>query len=297
MRQTSDDNRVFVPQYHYDAPFSFPNRNALGAPTPAQPPKTADGSPYPPSPLANRVGGSILKRPPSAILHSPATNSFVGDIPQGDDTYDVPPGKSQKARESQTHPALRDPRSGDSMTSLEIFGNGTRAGHFGAQQNKPDAGRLSQDVAASEDGQRTTNHNNGLLQPPQEAHRFSWDPSRFLGQFPARPRQFMRRSLTPHLYSPQDVDLDPTKVDQDHTTAHRQRKIGRLLLLACMLFPPLWFVMACGGFDTFIASWTSGTVRRVGSGERKIALVLATVVCIGAVVGVVVGISVASTAA
>ena len=297
MRQTSDDNPVFVPQYRYDAPFSFPNRNALGAPTPAQPPKTADGIPYPSSSLANRVGGSILKRPPSAILRSPVTDPYVGDIPQGDDMYDMPPGKRQKDRESQTHPALRDLKNGGSMTSLEVFGSGMRAGPFSAEHNRLDTGRSSQDIATSEDGQRTTFRDNGLLQPPQDAHRSGWDPSRFLGQLPARPRQFMRRSLTPHLYNPQDVDMDSTKAGPDHSTAHRQKKIGRLLLLACVLFPPLWFVMACGGFDSFIANWTTGAVRGVGSVERKIALVLATVVCIGAVVGVVVGISMASTAA
>ena len=111
----------------------------------------------------------------------------------------------------------------------------------------------------------------------------------------------MRRSLTPHLYNPQDIALDDRKSDnevQEHNAAHhqRQQKVGRMLLAACLLFPPLWFVIACGGFDSFVVGWTGGAVRGVGSFEKKIALVLATVVGIGAVIGVVVGVSVGATA-
>ena len=111
----------------------------------------------------------------------------------------------------------------------------------------------------------------------------------------------MRRSLTPHLYNPQDIALEDRKADgevQEHNTNHhqRQQKVGRMLLAACLLFPPLWFVMACGGFDSFVVGWTGGAVRGVGSLEKKIALVLATVVGIGAVIGVVVGVSLAATA-
>jgi hypothetical protein len=111
----------------------------------------------------------------------------------------------------------------------------------------------------------------------------------------------MRRSLTPHLYNPQDIALDDSRSDSefqgDSTDYHqRQQKIGRMLLASCLIFPPLWFVMACGGFDSFVVTWTSGNVRGVGSFEKKIALVLATVVGLGAVIGVIVGVSMAATA-
>jgi hypothetical protein len=251
------------------------------------------------------MSGSILQRPPSAVLRSP-----TGSIPQGDDTYDARPKtttapeqhrgtgmpftKSSNDMNSLVHPALRglDPpgkprREIVSMGSLEVFSSGLRDVTFIDERadtsHKP----------ASEDGQRTTS-NNDLLRPPPNAHRTSWDPSRFLSQLPARPKQFLRRSLTPRLYNPQDVDLDQTKFDPVEIR-QQQRTIGRMLLAVCVLFPPMWFVMACGGFDPFITNWTHGAVRKVGGVEKKIALILATVIGLGAVIGVVVGISIAAT--
>ncbi|KAF8254098.1 hypothetical protein K440DRAFT_639877 [Wilcoxina mikolae CBS 423.85] len=324
MRQTPDDNPIFVPQYHYDAPLSFPNRNALGPPAVAKPPpRTADGTTFSSTSFANRMGGSILKRPPSALLRTDSPNS----IPQGDYTFDSRPrtspteqhhssmlvSKSHNDMDSLIHPALRDvpeisgkPREVVSMTSLEMFGNGFRNDRFSELGRGRDT-RDSRDqdpVAEASTGRRVAYGN--LLQPPPATHRrSSWDPARLsarlLHQFPARPKQFMRRSLTPHLYNPQDIALDDNRSDSEfhggETDHHqRQQKIGRMLLASCLIFPPLWFVMACGGFDSFVATWTGGNVRGVGSTEKKIALVLATVVGLGAVIGVIVGVSMAATA-
>jgi hypothetical protein len=251
------------------------------------------------------MSGSILQRPPSAVLRSP-----TGSIPQGDDTYDARPKttaspeqhrgsgmpltRSSNDMNSLIHPALRvlEPprkprREVISMGSLEVFSSGLRGVSFIGERAD------TSHTPASEDGQRTT-CNNDRLRPPSNAQRSSWDPSRFLSQLPARPKQFLRRSLTPRLWNPQDVDLDQTKFDPVESR-QQQRKIGRMLLAACVLFPPMWFVMACGGFDPFITNWTHGAVRKVGGVEKKIALVLATLICLGAVIGVVVGISIAAT--
>jgi len=316
MRQTPDDNPIFVPQYHYDAPLSFPNRNALGPPSVAKPPKTADGTTFSSKSFANRMGGSILKRPPSAMLRTDSPNS----IPQGDYTYDSRPrtspteqhhssmlvSKSHNDMDSLIHPALRDvpeksgkPREVVSMSSLEVFGNGFRNDHFSELGRGRDTRDSNDQDPSASTGRRVAYGT--LLHPPPAAHRrSSWDPSRIL-QFPVRPKQFMRRSLTPHLYNPQDIALDDSRSDSefqgDSTDYHqRQQKIGRMLLASCLIFPPFWFVMACGGFDSFVVTWTSGNVRGVGSFEKKIALVLATVVGLGAVIGVIVGVSMAATA-
>ncbi|KAA8903588.1 hypothetical protein FN846DRAFT_53749 [Sphaerosporella brunnea] len=326
MRQTSDDEPILVPQYRYDVP--FPNRNALSSPNFARPPKTADGNVY--SSLGHRMSGSILRRPPSAILRSP-----VGTIPQGDDTYDLRPkttpdqqrgsgmflSKSYNDMDSLVHPALRasnKPRDVISMTSLEDFSSGLRGVSFTGE--RVDTAGTYRNKPTSEDGQRTTcsnnnnnnnnnnesnnkgnnesknksNNNNDRLRPPPEAQRSSWNSSRFLNQLPVRPREFMRRSLTPHLYNPQDIYIDQSKFDPTENR-ERQQKIGRMLLAVCLLFPPMWFVMAGGGFDPFVANWTRGSIRKVGSIEKRLALILATVVCLGAVIGVVVGVSIAAT--
>ena len=314
MRQTSDDNAMFVPQYRYETPSAFPNRNALSPPTLAQPPKTADGSLYlSTASFGSRAGGSILNRPPSALLRSPVTG-----IPQGDNAYDRRPAtsyaemqrtsdtllsKSYNDVDSLMHPALRNDskakgpiREVVSMGSLEAFGrNFTDDTPF-----KAGAGATRSQRSPSEDWQRVT-YDSNLLQPPQEAHRTSWDRSGFLNNFPVRPKQFLRRSLTPRLYNPQDVSLDSeSKTDQGGEMAgnrERQKTIGRMLLAVCLLFPPLWFVLACGGLDSLVATWTGGAVRGVGSTEKKIALALASVVCVGAVVGIVVGITVGAAGA
>lgn len=74
-----------------------------------------------------------------------------------------------------------------------------------------------------------------------------------------------------------------------------QRRVGRLVMLLCLLFPPLLFVMAGGGMDMAVESVTKGKVKRIGSREKRIALILGTVLAIAVVVAVVVGVSVAVT--
>lgn len=86
-------------------------------------------------------------------------------------------------------------------------------------------------------------------------------------------------------------------VQENEDMAKRQTKIGRMLLFACLIFPPLWVLVACGGFDSAVQSATGGQVRCVGRLEKRIAIVLSTVTMVALVVGVVVGVSVAATAA
>ncbi|KAI5781902.1 hypothetical protein EDC01DRAFT_233980 [Geopyxis carbonaria] len=326
MRRTSNDNPVLVPQYRFQATSAFPNRNALGPPLLANPPKTADGTTFSSMSFANRPSGSILRKPPSAaILRSPVVDSYVS-IPQGDQTYDRRPrtshgGESISSSDSMVHPAFRitsassdssRARKVASMSSLEMFGNGLRLGSAGEPSGQiptgsPSIARTS--FARTEYSEIEEIPGRSIqidrLQPPERSHRSSWDPSRYLGHLTSsrRPSKFLRRSLTPHLYSPQEIGLESMSNKSDGGSSHglsppeldRQKNIGRCLILLCLAFPPLLFVFACGGFDSFIASWTNGQVKRVASTEKKIALILGTFLLVAAVAGIIAGVSLAAT--
>lgn len=310
MRQTSDDKPVLIPQYRYDGQLSFPHRNALIPPALAMPPRSPDGIVYSESSLGNRIGGSILKRPPSAVLRTPTSEEFdLSSIPQGDYTYDgrprtsytenyqfaTPLSKSHNDMDSLIHPALRNlsepvkTREVVSMGSVEVFGSGFRGSPFRPLASQDEISIIRDSAGQPQD----VAFDNNLLQPPPQAKH----TSRFIGQFPVRPKVFLRRSLTPHLYRPQDIAMTDPELQGESGVSYRQRQktIGRLLLVCCILFPPLWFVMACGGFDSFVVTWTNGNVRGVGGVERKIALALAVVVAVGTVIGVVIGLTTASS--
>ncbi|KAI5821488.1 hypothetical protein BZA77DRAFT_7128 [Pyronema omphalodes] len=351
MRQTTDEKPIFVPHYRYDSALSFPNRNALAVPSLAKPPNTSDGMPGSPT-FANRLGGSgsILTRPPSAMLRAESDTSGSNlslAIPQGDFSYDLqhrpktshaetyhPAGHAQD-RQSLIHPALRhDPernvkRDVVSMTGLETLGSQFRnASPFSRLSHGRDADSLEITYAESNRHSQYTQASNDRhvtygesLAPPTPAptktrfsnrfsnrfSRVSWRPPQLLlfQMLPKRPKKFMRRSLTPHLYNAQDIALDKSDtesqmaqmVQENEDMAKRQTKIGRMLLFACLIFPPLWVLVACGGFDSAVQSATGGQVKCVGRLEKKIAIVLATVTMVALVVGVVVGVSVAATAA
>ena len=303
MRQTPDDNPILVPQYRYPSPLSFTNRNALGtaAPAMAKTYPTVEGSIFPAQSLSHRASGSILKRPPGAVLRSPVAEAF--EIPQGDHAYDAGawgsvelhrPGSaisSSDAHFRTSHQPGRDSYA-LSMNSLENFGGG-----FKTVTPKSSADDINRIPSEEHDDRRRVRYSD-LPKEPEPTQRSSWlEPRGRYLQVPRRPRQFLRRSLTPHLYNPQDIDLDRiyTNANEDQglqmLALQEQKRVGRFLLAVCTFFPPLWFVIACGGADSFVASWSNGQVRMIGSMEKKIALVLAGIAGIGALIGVVVGVT------
>lgn len=289
MRQTSGDEPILVPHYRYEVSSAFPNRNALTRPIPAKP-TTADSTKS--STSANSIPGSLLRKPPSAILHGSAVMEPYSPISQGDQVYD----------RSDVHPAFRRSTDNDSEyaasnSHLEAFGGG-----FRAVATAPDGSNI--DITRPDPGTPSIQRLSFTdLPTPEPARRRSWSPAKYLPIPSRRPAKFLRRSLTPHLYSPQDIALEPmgekemTKSQQQppHAIRRRERRIGRMLMLMCVVFPPLLFILASGGFDSFVASWTKGEIRRIGSTEKRLSLILGTLLMMAVVIAVVAGVSVAVT--
>ncbi|KAG0635850.1 hypothetical protein HOY80DRAFT_1056004 [Tuber brumale] len=118
-----------------------------------------------------------------------------------------------------------------------------------------------------------------------------------LGPRPMRPKD-LRRSMTPHLYAPRplgdswkdlaDIESLP---DNEQTLEYRKRekRVGRLLLAFCMLFPPLLLVVAWGGFDVTVEGWTSGQLKGVGRVEKRIAAWVGGTFAVCVVAGIIAG--------
>jgi len=68
----------------------------------------------------------------------------------------------------------------------------------------------------------------------------------------------------------------------------RQQRIGRALILCCLMFPPLWIVIASGGLDPLVAFVTNGEVSTVGKSEKRIAAVLGGSLFFGIVLTIVI---------
>ncbi|TGZ77656.1 hypothetical protein EX30DRAFT_374446 [Ascodesmis nigricans] len=279
MRETSDHEPILVPEYRFSGTY-FPHRNSLSnAPQPIlhlQPPDSPTGS--------------ILRRPPSAVLRSPLHESFP---PQGDFTGDTrPPSPTHHFTPNRQRSESRTPiisitpsLAADSVTSLP-----SHLPHH-------------------------TPQNRDSLQPPSlhlrtpspaPSRRSSWLSAILPPRFrPDRPQKFTRRSLTPRLYNAHEVALDaqrdrPGYPDDEYEREMKeerrtQREAGMLLIALCVLFPPLWFVVAAGGMDGVVAGVTGGKVKAVGRREKRVAGVLGAVVGGVCVVAVVVGVSVAVT--
>ena len=215
-------------------------------------------------------------------------------IPQGDQTYDI----------SEVHPAFRRSTDNDSEyaasnTHLDAFGGGLRAA-----ATAPDGSNI--DITRPDPGTPSIQRLSFTdLPTPEPARRRSWSPAKYLPVPSRRPAKFLRRSLTPHLYSPQDIALESMgekemsgsqqQQSPPHAIRRRERRIGRMLMLMCIVFPPLLFILASGGFDSFVASWTKGEIRRIGSPEKRHSLILGTILMIVVVVAVVSGVSVVAT--
>lgn len=68
----------------------------------------------------------------------------------------------------------------------------------------------------------------------------------------------------------------------------RQQRIGRALILCCLIFPPLWIVIASGRLDPLVAFITNGEISTVGRSEKRIAAVMGGSLFFGIVLTIVI---------
>lgn len=117
-------------------------------------------------------------------------------------------------------------------------------------------------------------------------------------RLPRRPKD-LRRSMTPRLYDPRRISDSWTDIPNDDPEAMRneprsrvyrmqEKRLGRIILALCILFPPLLLLVAIGSFDAMVDSWSNGEIKGVGKPEKKIAAIVGGVIAVGAVVGGVV---------
>ncbi|KAH0606673.1 uncharacterized protein H6S33_003507 [Morchella sextelata] len=117
-------------------------------------------------------------------------------------------------------------------------------------------------------------------------------------RLPRRPKD-LRRSMTPRLYDPRRISDSWTDISNDDPEAMRgeshnrtyrmqEKRLGRIILALCVLFPPLLLLVAIGSFDAMVDSWSNGEVKGVGKSEKRIAAIVGGVLAVSAVVGGVV---------
>lgn len=292
MRETSDENQILVPHYNYHPGSGFPNRNALTAPAPTKLPQ----APKDAATIQSHGTPSITK-PPSVHLRS---GSDASSIPQGDGGHD---GAAEEPESPLMPPRMRfgsqDPRSVTSMSSVEFFGGG-----FPMVTPQETGVRLVGSSLANEPGKKRVHYNN----MPQTEVEEDLDvigpispPRALMESLPTRPG--VKRGSA-HLWAPREIgdaysvetgiNVKPVIEKAEHR--RREARVGRFLLAFCLVFPPLLFVMACGGFDSLAPGMSNGELRKIGSTEKKLALVIGSTIAIGAIVGIVVGLSVGITA-
>lgn len=229
MRETSDHQPILVPEYRFSGSV-FPNRNSLSEPQPAlqlQPPDSPTHS--------------ILRRPPSAVLRSPLQETFPS---QGDYAEDSRP-PSPIAPPSPTLPRglfTSNRHRSDSRTPIISI-----------------TPSLAPPSTTSLPSQIPNTHNRESLQPPphhvrtptpSSSRRQSWLDRILQSPRPRsdRPSKFLRRSLTPRLYNAHEVAMSARR-EQDNDDYVRemqeeyeaQRRVGRLVMLLCLLFPCLLY--------------------------------------------------------
>lgn len=123
---------------------------------------------------------------------------------------------------------------------------------------------------------------------------------RYISRLPRRPKN-LRRSMTPRLYDPRplgDSWMDLANYspeawqENDYGKEYRakEKRASMTILALCILFPPLFLLVAMGAFDTTVDGWTDGEVKRVGRVEKRIAAVAGGVFAVAAVVGSVVAV-------
>ncbi|KAH8150792.1 uncharacterized protein LAJ45_04973 [Morchella importuna] len=132
---------------------------------------------------------------------------------------------------------------------------------------------------------------------PRKNESRSW-ASLYGTRLPRRPKD-LRRSMTPRLYDPRRISDSWTDISNDDPEAMRgeshnrtyrmqEKRLGRIILALCVLFPPLLLLVAIGSFDTMVDSWSNGEVKGVGKSEKRIAAIVGGVLAVSAVVGGVV---------
>lgn len=72
------------------------------------------------------------------------------------------------------------------------------------------------------------------------------------------------RAESPHLYR---IPRPPTDA-----LLKRQKELGRLVLVLCMVFPPLCLLYACNNLDGIMDHWTRGELPEMPAAEKKFAL-------------------------
>lgn len=92
------------------------------------------------------------------------------------------------------------------------------------------------------------------------------------------PPRLLRKYFTPPDGRIIPSQLEPPSESQDPEYVHMQKKYSRVLLLLCCLFPPMLIILAFGGMDETIGSFTDGRVDEVGIFYKRVAFTLGTVV-------------------
>ncbi|KAL7268004.1 hypothetical protein RUND412_009388 [Rhizina undulata] len=179
------------------------------------------------------------------------------------------------------------PRSQGSSTAGNKVGLGERLTDITAALNQLEGG--------------TANSYNNTNDKKKKSKKAELKVPRPARRIPIRP-EILRRSMTPRLYRPRPLsdhwrDLFGVNLEGGGNVFEaseyraKEARAGRIMLAMCLLFPPLLFVLAWGGFDNSVDSWTAGEVKEVGVVEKRIAMVLGSVVVVGVIAGVIVGVT------
>ncbi|KAK6539574.1 hypothetical protein TWF694_009784 [Orbilia ellipsospora] len=279
MRRASEaEDPIYVPVYSFEPPGKFPDRTRVTAPRVA--PRFINHTPRNFSLPGREFGDGTIPRSSSdsaemLLGHSTKSNGAGGTIPKPAATYDP-----QNRRRSSFGITLKklSPISGLDLSKkrsntlpIDPTSRVKPKKETARQKFEREHSHYFHDLSHLEKGNWSNTPTTGA--PELQIHG---------------PRHSFSKYGVPGLNRPDDSyigdNIDPHRWPEQ---CKRQKRIGRSLLCACLLMPPMWLIMAVGLLDNLVVELTNGEIWCVGRTEKTIAAWLGGMFCFSLIVTII----------
>ncbi|KAK6339017.1 hypothetical protein TWF696_009813 [Orbilia brochopaga] len=286
MRRASEaEEPILVPVYTFEPPGKFPDRTRMTAPRTI--PRFVNHTPR----NFSLPGRSASKSTPRSSSDSAEMLLGRNGNMDGADQQDVQAPETAYGAHAKTRrasgPILPVARSPQVVMPTSPTTHSGRIGHLPRIMQTLGAERYFKKETASQRFEREHSHYFHDLERLEGA---SWPEASVQQQEPIPGRKFSFSSKygVPTLNRPPDAyvgdDIHPGRWPERYK---RQKRIGRSLLCACLIMPPMWLIMAVGLLDNLVLEMTDGEIWGVGKAEKTIAGWLGGLFCFTLIVAII----------
>ncbi|KAF3924230.1 hypothetical protein ABW21_db0203297 [Orbilia brochopaga] len=286
MRRASEaEEPILVPVYTFEPPGKFPDRSRMTAPRTI--PRFVNHTPR----NFSLPGLSASRSTPrsssdSAEMLLARTDNLDGADQQDVRAPEVAYGAHAKTRRA-SGPILPVARSPQAVMPTSPTSHSGRIGQLPRIMQTLGAERYFNKETARQRFEREHSH---YFHDLDRLERASWPEPSVPQQEPIPGRKFSFSSKygVPTLNRPPDAyigdDIHPGRWPDRYK---RQKRIGRSLLCACLVMPPMWLIMAVGLLDNLVLEMTDGEIWGVGKAEKTVAGWLGGVFCFSLIVAII----------